>query len=374
VSNWEQFCERLRILGDGIADMPGVENSQDIANGHRHLLGLLAHALQVELEFADRDVPTIYRHNTDNAQWGAPSPDFTYWRAKIEPSGTYRIAGKVPDGRPFVIQLPQGEMHFDQYGSHGEITSDDLEISADGSFELILSDTETGGNWLPLNGASDHVSIREFFLDWNGEPGWFTIERLDRFEAPRIRPNPVQFSEKLDTALDWTEKAFTYWQEWAQTRHTSSPVNEASPPRSVPGGADNIAYGGIGFDLGPDEALVIDVEEPVAKYWSFILYDLLWYQSPMFGQRQTSLNNAQIETVDGKCRIVVAHKDPGWENWIDTTGIETGSIAYRYVWAETQPLPSVSVMPFDEIVIEGDQAKRNEQLSKRRLATQRRFR
>ena len=96
---------------------------------------------------------------------GAPSPDNTYWRAKIEPSGTYRLDGKVPSGRPFLVQLPEGEMHLGQYGSHGEITSEELSIAADGSFELIISAEPHDGDWLRIDGEADHVSIREYFLD-----------------------------------------------------------------------------------------------------------------------------------------------------------------------------------------------------------------
>ena len=118
MTDWHEFCDRLRDLGDGIGHMPGVETEQDVINGYRHLLGLLRGALTESIEFSDRNTPSIYRHNSDTAQWGAPGPDNTYWRAKIESSGTYRLQGKVPGERPFIIQLPEGEMHLGQYGSH----------------------------------------------------------------------------------------------------------------------------------------------------------------------------------------------------------------------------------------------------------------
>ncbi len=374
MTEWHGFCDRLRDLGDGIVDMPGVDTEQDVVNGQRHLLGLLAGALQESVEFSDREVPSIYRHNSDTGQWGAPGPDNTYWRAKIEPSGTYRLDGKVPGGRPFLVQLPEGEMHLGQYGSHGEITSEELSIEADGSFELIISAEPHDGDWLRIDGEADHVSIREYFLDWNVEPGWFVIERLDRIDTFPTSPTPPAFFSQLDRAITWTEKAFTFWPNWIQSLRLGSPLNEATSPRSVPGSADNIAYGGIQFELAPDEALVIDLETPEAKYWSFALYDLLWYESPMFGQRQTSLNKEQVATADGRCRIVVAHQDPGWPNWLDTTGLRRGSVAYRYVWAETKPTPVAEVVQFTEIRVDGDPQHRIEQLTNRRLATQRRFR
>ena len=200
------------------------------------------------------------------------------------------------------------------------------------------------------------------------------IERLDRIDAVPTSPTPAVFFSQLDRAITWTEKAFTFWPDWIQSLRLGSPLNEATSPQSVPGSTDNIAYGGIQFELAPDEALVIDLETPEAKYWSFALYDLLWYESPMFGQRQTSLNKEQVETADGRCRIVVAHQDPGWTNWLDTTGLQCGSVAYRYVWAETKPTPVAEVVQFAEICVDGDPRHRIEQLANRRLATQRRFR
>ena len=92
MSDWHEFCDRLRDLGDGIVDMPGVRSEQDVINGYRHLLQLLAGAINESVSHADRSVPSIYRHNTDTAQWGAPNTDNTYWRAKIEPTGTYRLS------------------------------------------------------------------------------------------------------------------------------------------------------------------------------------------------------------------------------------------------------------------------------------------
>ena len=165
MTDWHDFCDRLRDLGDGIVDMPGVRSEQDVVNGYRHLLLLLSGAIQESVAHSDRSSPSIYRHNTDAAQWGAPNTDNTYWRAKIDPAGTYVLRGRVPDQRPFLVQLPEGEMHLQQYGSAGEITSDDLHIEPDGSFELVVSAESHEGNWLGIEGPCDHVSIREYFLD-----------------------------------------------------------------------------------------------------------------------------------------------------------------------------------------------------------------
>jgi hypothetical protein len=52
---------------------------------------------------------------------------------------------------------------------------------------------------------------------------------------------------------------------------------------------------------------------------------------------------------DGRFRAVVAHRDPGAPNWLDSCGHPEGMIQYRTVWARTSPAPSVRTLPFREL-------------------------
>ncbi|HPG26101.1 MAG TPA: hypothetical protein PLW10_10750, partial [Myxococcota bacterium] len=52
---------------------------------------------------------------------------------------------------------------------------------------------------------------------------------------------------------------------------------------------------------------------------------------------------------DGRVRFVIAHRDPGVQNWIDTCGHPEGMIQYRYIWTKTRPAPSVTILPFDRL-------------------------
>jgi len=42
---------------------------------------------------------------------------------------------------------------------------------------------------------------------------------------------------------------------------------------------------------------------------------------------------------DGSVTFVVSDTDPGWGNWIDTTGHTTGTALLRWVGATEHPLP-----------------------------------
>ena len=34
---------------------------------------------------------------------------------------------------------------------------------------------------------------------------------------------------------------------------------------------------------------------------------------------------------DGKVRLILAHDDPGYHNWLDTQGFERGNLTYRHM-------------------------------------------
>jgi hypothetical protein len=47
--------------------------------------------------------------------------------------------------------------------------------------------------------------------------------------------------------------------------------------------------------------------------------------------------------------IVVAHRDPGLDNWIDTAGHRRGTMCLRWVGADTHPQPSTRVIAIDDL-------------------------
>ena len=52
---------------------------------------------------------------------------------------------------------------------------------------------------------------------------------------------------------------------------------------------------------------------------------------------------------DGSVRVVVAHEDPGTENWIETAGHDCGTMSWRWVRARENPRPRTRVVKLDEI-------------------------
>ena len=82
------------------------------------------------------------------------------------------------------------------------------------------------------------------------------------------------------------------------------------------------------WELGPDEALIVE----------FDAHDGFWMASMMgaffnsmdYLYRPVSYTPARTAIDgDGKVRLVLAHDDPGYHNWLDTQGFARGNLTYR---------------------------------------------
>ncbi len=82
--------------------------------------------------------------------------------------------------------------------------------------------------------------------------------------------------------------------------------------------------------LAPDEALIIE----------FDAHDGLWsltnmgvfFNSMDFLYRPVSYTPSRTSVdADGKIRLILAHTDPGYHNWIDTQGFGRGNLTYRHM-------------------------------------------
>jgi len=104
------------------------------------------------------------------------------------------------------------------------------------------------------------------------------------------------------------------------------------------------------FDLAEDEALVVEVTPPECEYWMIALHNH-WMETLDYVHHQATLNchTAQLET-DGSVRFVIAHRDPGVANWLDTAGHQRGTVGVRWVGPDvTDILPDTHVVKVSEL-------------------------
>jgi hypothetical protein len=334
---WADFCEALKSAGQHILGPDCPDSPLDRAEGFRYLMGLVTAGIRQAIDLSDPDIPCFFRNPDRTSKWGAENADNQYLWTKIRSDASYRITGKRGSAYEFLIEVKEGYMQLGDDRNFAALSSTDLEIGPNGSFEIILSAAQHQGNWLPLHPDARYVLIRQYFRDWeNEEPAEFRIVQVGNEGGAPLPLQPARMAEFLDDAGEWIENTARFWNEWVRELRSQYRRNSIAPARLYVGGADDIRYGNDVYRLAEDEAMIIESELPGARYWAFQLCNL-WFESLDYANRQTSINGHQ------------AHQDPGVPNWLDTAGHLEGTIQYRWVWTKTNPSPKAQVVKFDEI-------------------------
>ena len=384
---WREFCRRLEALGERLQGEGFPDDPRQRAEGYRALMRWLVYASQQELEAGDPRFPGFVRHQDPWNQWGGPNPDNVYLRANVDPALAYRVWSRDVRGlRQAIFSLHEGDMHLEEYGVFGERSLPDFEVGPDGALEIRLVPKGGGSdatNEIEMDPRSRLFTIRLYQSDWERDAvPRFHIERVggEGVPAPVLEPQAV--ADGLERTARWIEASAAYWTRYTGAGWARSTPNVAVAPQSTPGGADNILYGSCFWELEPDEALLIELERPDADYWSFVTHTLPWLESGPFDTRLTSLNDQQLHVdADDVVRVVVAHRDPGAPNWIDTEERTRGMLVLRLVWARNKPVPSAQRMPLYAVrtALPEDHPSvspeaRRQQLARRREAVWQRYR
>jgi len=342
---WGHLTSRLADAAQLVGADPVNRNRLDFAAGVRHLLVLLSAGVDEALRFDADPVLAVRRTSTDDiVTWGMECPDCIYTRATMRGGESYRLFGNRGSARYVGLQTMNGIV------STANELVDELEVDADGNFEVVLSAEERDGNWMRIEGANPTLTVRHFFYDWDSEvPSSLRIERLgDPVSADRPAVDPdVALSRQLVALGDFVQDNLQFFLQFG----AAAPANGFLPPidRSAMGAAaENRPVIGR-WELGPDEALILEVEPPEGVYWSYSLGNP-WWETIHYGRHQSSLNAHQAATdSDGLVRVVVCGRDPGVANWLDTAGFSNGPMILRCVRTATAPTPSARVVSFDDV-------------------------
>lgn len=405
---WSDLVRGLEEARSTLSDPeihPPIATDRNLAEGHRYLLGQLYRLIETELQQTS-DFPYFQRHPWTICKYTIENPDNLYLYAPIDSEGTFRIEGRAYDHSHWQGRRSSAERlapHYVIFEAHsvapgdsgaleelwngsrvltGWLDSTKLGIEPDGSFEILLAPTRPqgyDGNFIstlreepgkPPIGATK-LYVREIFGDWDrehsldmqitriGNEGRHPPPRTASLTASQLR----NIGRKLAANIRFWNAFYGFLLDPFERAPQRGPFhlrrNEILQPRqaglSTGGGQATNLFGGGLFDLGPDEALLAEVtlpEEPV--YVGMQLSDF-WGQSLDYANRLTSINQAQAHRDDdGKLRYVIAHRDPGVPNWLDTTGYGSGYITLRTTFPDAPPVdrqPTVSccMLPFGEI-------------------------
>ncbi len=352
-ATWADFCDALKRAGDVIVREGSPEDPFDRAEGFRYLSRLTRVALESYIEFADPLAPILRRPAHETVKIGADNPDNYYQSAAISGRYEYRIWGT----RGTVHYLGFGT-YAGNYGSSarsgqtGYLEGRDLHSDPDGSFEITVSCRERPENWLRMEPDTSSLIVRQTFQNRRAETvADLHIERLEAGgPPPPITPEVID--RGLAAAVAYVAGTATLFADWAES-FARRGVNQLHPldpaVASAAHGDPNICYFHGYWELGADEALVIEATPPTCDYWNFQLNNH-WMESLDYRYHTIAVNHHGAKyRDDGSVRIVVAHADPGIDNWLETAGHRRGTMCWRWIRAAAHPQPTTHVVKLADL-------------------------
>lgn len=354
ISGWEDFIESLRTLPERmLAKLPDAHRGDPQVQQEVVRLALASLASQTTSALgADGDAPQFLPSLGQVYNIGQPNADTVYRSAAIAPGGSYRIRGVQGTVNHTVLaQMVPQDISISGPRSHLHLSS--LTSDEHGRFDVLLSaekPEEYSGDWWQLHPAAHTLLLRIVSTDWAGGVGpTLSIERVDR---PIGRPRPPaglleQRLRMLPRMVDMLALMFVDHHE--QLRNDGF-VNRFKVFEVGPGALAGQFYYECAYDFADDEALIVESDVPnKCQYRSLILTNEI-YETTDWYNNHSSLNIHQAAPdSDGKLRIVVAHKDPGVRNWLDTAGYPRGVIQGRWTECDSHPLPDARLVKLRDL-------------------------
>jgi hypothetical protein len=411
---WDAMLAELARARDALDDpalLPAPPTDRNLAEGYRYLLGTLASALERAL-FEDPAFPYFRQAIHVRAKATIDNADAIYFAAPIDGEAATIVRGRAQDARhwrgeppaPSGRKAPQylifecasgyvgdsgtlAELRPGSRAMTGMLDSTTLQLEKDGSFEILLAPERPPGhtgNFIATKtvrtrrgdgGTATYVarylSGRQLFCDWEREDAVeLEIARVASEGEHPAALSPAEVAQRLRRLGALTRGQMHFWNAFYTEVLESygdrngdgqvfMPRNAFNPPNALGlatggGQSTNIYAGGI-FELAPDEAMIVESRVPVAPQYIGFHLSNLWGESFDYANHVSSLNGFQAEPdPDGALRWVIAHRDPGVPNWVDTTGQPEGFMAARWAYTvkppqEIWPTIAARVVPFAEL-------------------------
>jgi hypothetical protein len=345
---WDEFCDTLRAAGSSVLGQKAPSSEATRADGFAHLAQLLTLGLDFFVLNADADFPEFTRVITPTRKWALDNPDSQYDRAPVRSDNTYRISGNAGSAALMLFDINTGMLGSQTKARRqaAHLTSRDIDIEPDGTFEVIVGGEARRRNWLELEeglSPSDFgLVLRQYFADRSTEkPATYSIERV----GPALVRGPrsaADVQSGLRQSAAFARDMIEYWARvGSDFEATPNQLISQRGSRVDGTGAnpDNAYWWGL-WRLAPDQALVIECDPmPGAEFWNFYASNIWWEDLDERSHRMTvNSSNARPED-DGTLKLVLAERDPGFGNWLQTTGFTEGIMLMR----TTFPTASFSV-------------------------------
>ncbi len=394
---WRQFCRRLEQAGDRAFKDYNPATPLHRADAFRFLTQNLGQAFDLALETRDTRYPALHPFCNPTRKLGGDAADLLYLQAWIDGESVYRLWGNRGTARfiNFTLQGARPETQpgtdipslHDPFGDIPEVNlfGHQLKTEPNGDFELFIGGPERGRNWLPTTPDTRKLFLRQGFDRWDEEPASLQIERVEMAE-----PKPLPTPETLVEAMDWAGRFVeSLMEDWPDHPYRYSPfvdpdnVNTFPPEPGGGAGEDDRKRGRavahLCWELAPEEALIIEFDAH-DDFW-MVSNNGVFFNSMDYLYRPVSYTPSRTAVDgDGRIRLILCHRDPGYHNWLDTQQFSRGNLTYRSLLSthaatfRTERVKAAelsSVLPADSTRVTPEQ--RVEQLRTRFHAIRRRY-
>lgn len=331
-----------------------LRTPQDFAEARRVMLHALMHGLQCWLE-ADPARPFFTPFINQHKKLLGDNPDARYYSAVIDDSNSYRIQGNLAGATytSFTIELGAGT---DGDGIGSTLNDTQFEADENGDYEIILSAQKAEGNWMPMTRGASSLTTRHYYE----RKQCINNDRLHHIPLdiqnlqkvpPRSSSNDAEIATGIRRVTTFVKGSVITMSNDNSPPWVSRIPNQFMPPKkddsheAITYAARDNVYSMAPFVLGPNQALLIRGRFPKCRFANVVLFNR-FLQTFNYEERSISLNRTQtIQSEDGSFEMIVAHRDPGRPNWLDTEGRPYGIMFWRF------QLPEGDIAPLETEVI-----------------------
>ena len=324
-----------------------------------------------------------FGHDMIGARWGGGSPNFTYRVIPIWHGYRYEVRGWATCDAPatFTFTLMP---NMPVVTTVDLLDSLDVMFEPDGSFVVTIDAEPHDGqpNHLQTKPGEMHLLIRDAVCDWVAQTPYALKVRV--LDGPDRKPLDVD--EKVGECVKQMLESVYYGYYCTQTGYAVPPNHIRGPASSGLSGGMPPQWGAKGnLVLEEDEALIATANNAGASFRDTQLCDM-FFRARDYWESVTSLNSTQMAPdEDGQFTYVVAHRDPGVHNWLDTGGRRRSIYGHRWqAFSRTGPTdtPRIAtrVVKFDDLdrelpagVARIDATGRKTQIARRTEGFNRRF-
>jgi len=351
------------------AQHPGTPT--DWAEGYRWATRLATIALEWVVEKNDPLWPVMFRQQDEYRKFIVDNPDVNYWFCVLDPKETYRLHGNRGEAAYLGLTFGSDIFHWGSGvrsggtggGTVAQYHLDQFTQADNGDFEIIFGGDQREGNWIPLPDDTQHLAIRETFLDKESQRGAVVaVERVGN-SAPPPQLTPDEFADKLELAASFMVfVAQTCIGMYAGSHANMNRLSGGPGADRVEAREDEVdshcnsemVYMGGHWKLEPGQALEV-VVHPAAEgdplYWGLTLVNP-WAESYDYRFARPCTNNHLAERrEDGAWRLLIAARDPGvpTATWLDTGGRLEGHMLMRWVLTPVPPAPECRLVQLADL-------------------------